>query len=125
LTDATPPPDTVDELARLAAQIAAIGFVLPGTVNQRYTRCASTGCRCRADPPQPHGPYLDWTRKVAGKTVTRRLTPEQHQRYKPWFDNARRLRELTAQLEALSLATVEQAEGWEPKGALTRAHPPQ
>lgn len=115
MTDAQPPADAVAERDRLTAQIAAVGFVLPGTVNQRYTRCTSKGCRCRADPPQPHGPYLDWTRKVAGKTVTRRLSPEQYQRYKPWFDNARQLRELTARLEALSLATAEHAEGWQPK----------
>ena len=42
-------------------------------------------------------------------------SPEQYQRYRPWFDNARRLRELTAELEALSLRTIEQAEGWQPK----------
>jgi hypothetical protein len=114
VADVQPPADAVAERDRLTAQIAAVGFVLPGTVNKRYTRCTSKNCRCRADPPQPHGPYLDWTRKVAGKTVTRRLSPEQHQRYKPWFDNARRLRELTAQLEALSLATAEHAEGWDP-----------
>lgn len=33
------------------------------------------GCRCKADPPQLHGPYWQWTRKVAGKTVT--LPPPQ------------------------------------------------
>jgi len=115
MTDVQPPPDAADELARLTAEIAALGFVLPGTLLERYTRCTSPNCRCNADPAQMHGPYIQWTRKVAGKTVTRRLTPEQHQRYKPWFDNARRLRELTAQIEALSLATAEQAEGWEPK----------
>jgi hypothetical protein len=59
-----------------------------------------------------HGPYLTWTRKVAGKTVTRRLTSEQAERYGPWFQNSRRLRELISELEALSLEEIEQAEGW-------------
>ncbi len=110
-----PPAEALAELDRLHREIAAVGFTLPGTVTERYTRCTSKNCRCRADPPQPHGPYLDWTRKVAGKTVTRRLSAEQHARYQPWFDNHRRLRELTAELEQLSLRTAETAEGWQPK----------
>ncbi|MFU8842155.1 MAG: DUF6788 family protein [Nitriliruptoraceae bacterium] len=106
------PTDTLAELEALREQIAEIGFTLPGTVTERYTRCTSTNCRCQADPPQRHGPYLDWTRKVAGKTVTRRLSRDQYERYQPWFDNARRLRQLTSQLEELSLRTIEEAESW-------------
>ena len=98
------------ELERVRAQIAAIGHALPGSVLETYNRCGNPGCRCRGEPPQPHGPYLQWTRKVNGKTVTRRLTAEQYQRYQPWFDNARRLRELTTRLETLTLHTLAQAE---------------
>jgi len=115
VTVAEPPDDALAELEELTAEIAGLGFALPGTVIERYTRCTSKNCRCRADPPQRHGPYLQWTRKVKGKTVTRRLTDEQYERYRPWFDNARRLRELATQLEALSLRTAEHAEGWQPK----------
>lgn len=96
----------------LAAEIAEIGFVLPGTLNVVSNRCGKPRCRCHADPPKLHGPYLTWTRKVAGKTVTRRLSVEQAERYRPWFENNRRLRELVGELEALSLQTAERAEGW-------------
>ena len=99
----------------LQAQLAEIGFISTGSVIRRHTTCGKTGCRCQADPPQPHGPYWQWTRKVAGKTVTRRLSREQYERYQAWFDNARRLRQLTSQLEELSLRTAETAEGWQPK----------
>ena len=58
----------------LAAQIAEIGIVAAGSVTRRFTRCTSVGCRCNADPPTPHGPYWQWTAKVNGKTVTKRLT---------------------------------------------------
>jgi hypothetical protein len=47
--------------------------------------------------------------------ASRNLDQRQYQRYKPWFDNARRLRDLLTELEALSLRTAEDAEGWEPK----------
>jgi hypothetical protein len=113
----TPPPPhaPTEALERLTAEIAQIGYVLPGSIVERYNRCGKQVCRCKADPPQPHGPYIQWTRKVAGKTVTRNLDQRQYQRYKPWFDNARRLRDLLTELEALSLRTAEDAEGWEPK----------
>jgi len=100
---------------RLAAALAEIDFVLPGSVVVRHMRCGKTACACKADPPVLHGPYRSWTRKVDGKTVTRLLRPDQLERYQAGFDNARRLRELTTELEALSLRAVEQAEGWPPK----------
>jgi len=93
--------------ARLTAQIAALGFVLPGTVAGRYTRCGKPGCRCTASPPVLHGPYLTWTRKAAGKTVTRRLTEDQYQAYRPWFEASHTLRALLAELETLSLDIIE------------------
>jgi hypothetical protein len=75
-------------------------------------RCGKTRCACHAEPPRLHGPYITWTRKVSGKTQTRRLTPEQAERYRPWIENNRRLRELTSELEDLSLQAIKHAEGW-------------
>ena len=109
----TPPTTSqTQQLKALAAQIAQIGFCLPGTLTERYTRCSSPGCRCRQDPPVLHGPYQSWTRKIAGKTATRTLTPDQARRYQPWFENARQLRTLSAQIEALSLQIASRSEGW-------------
>ncbi|HVA44151.1 MAG TPA: DUF6788 family protein [Acidimicrobiales bacterium] len=95
------------EARAIRAELARIGPVLPGTVTQRYTRCGRAGCRCMADPPQPHGPYWSWTRKVANKTVTRYLSEEEYADYRGWFDNARRLRELLGELEKACLAALE------------------
>jgi len=92
---------------RIAQHLAQVGFALPGTLLVRSHVCGKPGCRCMADPPRPHGPFHQWTRKIAGKTVTRRLTDEQATRYRPWFDNAGRARELLAELEALSLRIAE------------------
>ena len=98
--------------AALAAELAAIDGLLPGSVVIRNMRCGKAGCACKADPPALHGPYIQWTRTVAGKTVTRFLTQDQLDRYQPWFDNARRLRDLAGKLQAASLAAAEHAEGW-------------
>ena len=74
-------------------------------------RCGKDNCRCKADPPILHGPYLHWTRTVAGKTVTRTLTEDQAARYQAWFDNARRLRNIASDVEARSLDAFNRAEG--------------
>lgn len=97
--------------AALATELAAIDGLLPGSVAVRYMRCGKQRCACQADPPALHGPYIQWTRTVAGKTVSRYLSPDQLARYQPWFDNARRLKDLLAKLEIASLHALEQAEG--------------
>ncbi len=96
----------------LLAEITQIGFILPGSVNVVMNRCGKPRCACHANPPKLHGPYTTWTRKIAGKTVTRRLNDQQADRYQPWLANNRRLRELISELEALSLQAAERAEGW-------------
>lgn len=93
--------------AKITAEIAALGLPLPGSLVERRTRCGNTGCRCHADPPQLHGPYWTWTRKVDNKTVTRTLTTEQAERLRPLLNNARRLRELVSELETLALGHID------------------
>ena len=107
-----PPADLEHHHQQLLAQIAELGFVLPGTLTARHTRCSSPGCHCHAHPPRLHGPYHTWTRKIAGKTITQQLTAEQAERYTPWFENARKLRELINQLETLSLKATDHTTRW-------------
>ena len=95
-------------LAKITAEIAAAaGPALPGTLIVRAYACGKPNCRCHADPPRLHGPYAEWTRKIAGKTVTRRLTPAQLAEYQPLFDNAKRIRALLAELQDLTLEVIE------------------
>jgi hypothetical protein len=91
----------------LAAQIAEIGIVAAGSVTRRFTRCTSVGCRCNADPPTPHGPYWQWSAKVNGKTVTKRLTANEAQLYQEWIGNDRRIRALLAQIRKVDAKATE------------------
>ena len=93
---------------KIAAQLAATGFALPGTLTIRAYACGKRNCRCHADPPRLHGPYAEWTRKIGGKTVTRRLTEaELTTAWQPLFDNARKTRALLAELQDLTLQIIE------------------
>ena len=92
---------------RIAAELAQADFALPGTLTVRAYACGKPGCRCHADPPRLHGPYAEWTRKIGGKTITRRLTPAELAEYQPLFDNAKKLRALLSELQDLTLEIIE------------------
>lgn len=93
--------------ARIAAELAGIGFALPGSVAVRSYRCGKPNCACHAEPPSMHGPYIQWSHLVDGKTVHTNLSADQLADYQPYIDNARRLRALAADLEALTIAAIE------------------
>ena len=101
------PSEQAGELSSELRGLLRRGEILPGSIQQRMTRCGRPGCACQADPPRPHGPYWQWTRKVKGKTVTRRLTTEQIERYRPWIESDRRIRELLSALEAIGIERLE------------------
>jgi hypothetical protein len=71
---------TESELARrtedVKAQLLGLGELRPGKLSEQYNVCGTPGCRCKADPPQKHGPYyqLSYTRK--GKSRTEAVAPE-------------------------------------------------
>ena len=104
----SPTPAQQAQARRIAAELAALGFALPGTLADRMTRCGRANCRCHADPPRLHGPYAEWTRKIGGKTITRRLTPAELAEYQPLFDNAKKLRALLTELQDLTLQIIEE-----------------
>ena len=107
----------------LAEALAEIDGLLPGSVVVRLMRCGKRNCACHSDPPALHGPYTQWTRTVRGKTVTKLLTDEQLARYQPWFDNSRRLKDLIAKLEIVSLQAIETADRLTPKTTTPHSRP--
>jgi len=86
----------------LKASLADLGPFRRGTVLRRFMPCGQPGCRCQAHPPQLHGPYYEWTRKVQGKTVNVRVTKEQARLLKQWIANVRRLDKIVAEMQRVS-----------------------
>ena len=91
----------------LKRAIADIGLIRRGSLVRRFMPCGKPGCRCQTDPPQLHGPYYQWTRKVRGKTVTVRLSEAEARLFAEWIGNDRRLRKILAQMERVSLKATE------------------
>jgi len=94
--------ETTERYEELKRGLLKLGFVRPGSVVRRFMPCGKSGCRCMADPPELHGPYYQWSHRIGGKTVTRRLTAAQAERCREWQRNHRRMRALVRQLERLS-----------------------
>lgn len=97
------------QLARLRArfetrahELAQVGFLIRGSIIERFSRCGTAGCACHDDPPKLHGPYWQWTTKVKGKTVTRNLNDDQKRRYEQWMDNAKRVDQIVIELYEIS-----------------------
>ena len=98
-----PSVDAQSRFEALKRQILELGFVRPGSLVRRFMPCGNPACRCMAHPPQLHGPYYQWSYKIAGKTRSIRLSEEQARLCQEWIRNHKRLKQLLRQMEQLSL----------------------
>ena len=55
-------------IARIKTALATLGALRPGTLSAQYNVCGKPGCRCKADPPQKHGPYYQVSFTWQGKS---------------------------------------------------------
>ena len=93
------------KIQRIKAEIMALGLELqPGLLTQQYNVCGSPGCRCKADPPQKHGPYyqLSFTRK--GKSRTQFVRRHDVSLVQEQVRNYQRVKKLTDRWVALGMA---------------------
>jgi hypothetical protein len=106
-----PPSDVEARFEALKREIQKLGFVRPGSLVRRFMPCGNPTCRCMADPPQLHGPYYQWSYKVAGKTRSIRLSEDQARMCEEWTHNHKRLKQLVRQMEQLSLKATDRVLG--------------
>jgi hypothetical protein len=94
-------------IAALQRRIAGFDFVCSGNLRQRYTVCGTANCRCKAQPPEPHGPYYYWSRLLGGKVVQRVLSPEEAEIVARGIKNYREVRELLRRWEEETVRKLE------------------
>lgn len=58
------------QIAKVKRDLAALGDLRPGSLSTQYNVCGNPNCRCKATPPQKHGPYyqVSFTRKGKGSS---------------------------------------------------------
>ena len=86
----------------LAARLAQIGFISGGSVQTQWIRCGKPGCACARDPAHRHGPYVYWTTKQQGRTVTRLLHSPEAEILSEWVNNRREVDRTLRSMKALS-----------------------
>ena len=100
-----------ERLEEIGRELSAIGPVLAGSISERATRCQRSGCHCRRETAVLHGPYPTWTWRPGGRPVTKTLSAQEADRLRRYADAHRRLKQLIAELERLSIAIIDEREG--------------
>jgi hypothetical protein len=93
----------------LALQLKDIGFVWPGSLVSRYLKCGKANCACHKDPASRHGPYLYWSSKVGGKTVSKSVTGTDAKVVQQWIANRIELESIIEQMKEVSQDAFEAA----------------
>lgn len=67
------------QIEKVKRDLAKLGDLRPGSLSTQYNVCGSPGCRCKASPPEKHGPYyqVSYTRKgkSSSKFVKKKALP--------------------------------------------------
>ena len=87
-------------------KINSIELILNGTLSSYYKKCGKISCKCYEDKKFRHGPYLIWTRKVKGKTVTKTLTQDQAVAVKKAMKEMKKLNVIVEKWKQLSLDEI-------------------
>lgn len=88
---------------RIKAKLDRLGELRPGVLSEQYNVCGKPGCRCKATPPQKHGPYyqLSWSRN--GKSTTRFVRPPELRAVRGQIKAYQRLQQLVDEWIAASV----------------------
>jgi hypothetical protein len=82
------------QIAKLKQEIARLGDLRPGKLSQQYNVCGKADCRCKADPPQKHGPYYQLSFTRNGKSSSQFVRQEDLGVVRQQLRNYQRLRDL-------------------------------
>lgn len=100
----------VRQIDKVKRDLVALGDLRPGSLSTQYNVCGTPGCRCKATPPQKHGPYyqVSFTRK--GKSSTKFVKPKDLPAVRKQLKNYERMKllmdkwiELATELSTLRL----------------------
>jgi uncharacterized protein DUF6788 len=88
---------------QLKQAVLGLGDLRPGKLSQQYNVCGKAECRCKADPPQKHGPYYQVSFTRNGKSSSQFVRKEDLAVVRRQLRNYQRLRELIDRWIALGM----------------------
>ena len=103
------------QIQRIKHELATLGDIRSGTLSQQFNVCGKPHCRCKADPPNRHGPYFQISYTWQGRSHTQFVRRDDLPIVEQQVQNYARLRELLDEwIEAgiaLSLLRIKQPLG--------------
>ena len=75
--------------------LMALGDMRPGSLSTQYNVCGKPGCRCKADPPERHGPYYQVSFTRRGKSSSKFVKKEDLPEVRKQIKNYQRMKLLT------------------------------
>lgn len=92
-------------LARIRAELVALGPIHPGSLSTQANVCGTPGCACKAPKhPQKHGPYHQLSYTWRGKSTTRFVRPGRVAILRAKLARYQRFRALTAEWVDVAIA---------------------
>lgn len=95
------------EYEQLRGRLSKLGYVLQGSVTERWNQCGKPGCRCKDDPKARHGPYYQVSWKEHGKTRSMYLDADQVELCRKFIANHKELDRTLQEMRNLTLRVVE------------------
>lgn len=89
-------------IEKTKSQIAKLDELRPGALSEQYNVCGTPGCRCKAKPPQKHGPYYQLSYSLNKKSTTRFVKKEDLARIKREIKDYAKLKTLVERWVALA-----------------------
>jgi hypothetical protein len=56
------------QIEKIKRDLVALGDLRPGSLSTQYNVCGTPRCRCKASPPEKHGPYYQISFARNGKS---------------------------------------------------------
>jgi hypothetical protein len=93
-------------IAQIKTELAHLGSLRPGHLSQQYNVCGTPGCRCKAEPPEKHGPYYQISYTWQGKSSSQFVRRENLTAVQQQLRNYEHLRALVNEWIGLGLAAA-------------------
>jgi len=82
------------KIEKIKQELVLLDDLQPGTLSKQYNVCGKPNCRCKADPPQKHGPYNQLSFNRKGKSSTKYVKNYQVATVRKQLKNYTKMRKL-------------------------------
>lgn len=91
------------QIEKIKRDLVALGDLRPGSLSTQYNVCGTPRCRCKASPPEKHGPYYQISFARNGKSSSKFVKKKDLPTVRKQLKNYTRLKVLMDRWIALAM----------------------